>query len=155
MSSTDSPTLLFDVRARRAEPCIAYAALGAGALTPWLFPPVSLFWTLYASATLALVLWAGLRRVGWVHSPRRLSSVSWSADGRWRLTCADGRDYEAKLQPATRVFPWGAWLSFQVDDAPLRRCSLLLLRADVRELRRLLVRLRVDGSHVADPVVAP
>lgn len=142
-----SPPLVLDVSKRRLESGLAVAALALAALTPWMLasrPSSALFATAAVSVCLVYV---GLRRAGWLVAPNRIVRVAWLADGRWRLTTRRGETLECELRHDSRVTPSCVWLRFRCVQAPRRVFTLLLARSDgaAEELRRLIVRLRIDG----------
>lgn len=104
-----------------------------------------------ASAILVATLGGGFWYAGWIgRGSRRLKAVCWLQDGRWLLMDEANRVVAAKLHADTRVFARCVWLHWAgadpARDGRLRR-SLLLAAGDIAdsELRRLLVRLRIEG----------
>jgi hypothetical protein len=148
MSSRSSPTLIIDVRARRAEGVIVVCTLAVAVLSPWLLtslaPPAALSAGIVAFSGLAI----GFRRAGWLGGLRSLETLSWISDGRWVLVDRAGAHIEATLGAGTRVGPGLVWLRWRVSNSgfPLVR-TLLLTDRDLpaQTLRRLVVRLRIDG----------
>lgn len=151
MSSQGSPALDLDVHARRAERRVAMLVLMTGVLAPWLLQ-VTIPTSLLLSASAAIGLSYGFRQAGWLAGPRRLVRITWLGDRRWFLTDARGLRREATLLPDTRRGPGCVWLRWRLVDAPDVH-SMLLVRTDLatHELRRLLVRLFVDGMSPAQP----
>lgn len=157
MSSQGLPTLELDVRSRRAETFAAVLLTILAATVPWLFTglPTSLASAL--SLASAVVVPVGFWRAGWIGRQRKIIRIVWQAGGRWLLTNAHGRTDEAVLRADTRISTRAIWLRWDVQldrpgtwaSVPLR--SMLLAAGDLPEpdLRRLFVRLRVDGSRPA------
>src|SRR5687768_3315603 len=130
MSLPDSATLIrpmtIDVRARRTERRLGVLALLAVALTsalatltPMLGAPVlgtPLFGATMLGTTLVLAavsIGLGLWRQGWLGGKRRLTAISWLADGRWLLADADHASMSADLRADSRV--GGRWLWLRWD----------------------------------------
>jgi toxin CptA len=87
----------------------------------------------------------------WVHVARRapwsVASATWDADGRWQVVQRRGREIEARLSPATFVSTWLVVLSLR--SGALGRIPLPLFpdALDPEVLRRLRVRLRLEGGR--------
>ena len=145
MSSSGSPKLDIQVHERRAERWIAMTGSVLALLLPWL---MELQGTALALTGLlsAGVVAAGFYQAGWWSGPHRIQRVIWDADGYWLLLDASGRTREVQLAADTRTGPGCVWLRWQTA-APR---SLLLLPCDASadELRRLVVRLRIDRYAV-------
>jgi hypothetical protein len=161
MSSTSSPTLTLDVRSRHTERAVAGCAIVAGASAPLLMAPLLMAWggllpMAVPGACLGLILWLGFRRLGWLGARNRLIRLAWRADGSWLLTDSNQRAVEARLRGDARIGRSWVWLRWDAT-APtvLRLRTMLLTRADLGapELRRLIVRLRLegDGRHSPGP----
>jgi len=154
MPLPESPRLDIDVRQRRAERWIAVISTSLAPALPWLLLD-SLAGVRWASAAasagllIALILGAGFHRAGWLAGSRRIARMVWSADGFWVLIDTAGRAREACLAADTRIGPGCVWLRWQTPDSH----SMLLLPGDAPpdQLRRLLVRLRIDRQQ-ADAV---
>lgn len=152
MSSTSSPPLHCEVHSRRTERRVATVALTAGALAPFMagLPgDVSMLCALAAT----LLIGSGLRRAGWLRPEGGIAAMSWLADGRWLLTDRRGRAVEGVLRSESRVGRRGVWLRWDVSTHEsgrpgVARRSLLLAGGDMpaNELRRLIVRLRLEGA---------
>ncbi|MGH8177119.1 MAG: hypothetical protein ACREV5_12735 [Steroidobacter sp.] len=148
MSSTSSPTLIIDVRARGAERSVVAGTLVLAAFAPWILttpPPLGAFFLSLVS--LLLLTW-GFGRCGWLPGRRRIETVSWVADNRWILTDGSGSTSEATLGPGSRVGRRMIWLQWRPMGAVLGHTHSILLTAfDIPEqdLRRLGVRLRIEG----------
>lgn len=145
MSSTSSPTLICDVRARRAERCVALLALTASAVGLSLvtsFSPLTLC-ALFAIS--GVLLCCGLHRAGWLGA-RRIASFAWSSDGRWQLIDGRGVATHVRLRSDSRVGSRWVWLRWDTSERWSTR-SLLIFAGDVCEgdIRRLAVRLRIEG----------
>lgn len=156
MSSPSSPPLTLDVGARRAERRVAYVAMTMAVLAPWPLP-LSAAVSLAISAALACALCIGFRSVGWFDPSLRIVRISWLADGRWMLWDGDGGASECELRPDTRVGRGIVWLSLRSTAVPGRNFYMLLMRRDgsLDELRRLIVRLRLDGARNLGRIAAP
>jgi hypothetical protein len=146
MSSTSSPTLLCDVRSRRAEPAVALLALAAGALGPSLVTSLDTTTACAVSLISTSLILLGLWRARWVGA-RRIVAVAWLSDGRWLLTDSRGATIEAALLGDSRVGGHWAWLRWSSGNSIRCTSSLLLAAGDISsgDLRRLIVRLRIDG----------
>jgi hypothetical protein len=145
MSSPSSPTLLCDVRSRRAERTVALLALLAGALGPSLVTSLDTTAAWVISTFCVSLVWLGLWLAGWIGA-RRIVGVTWMSDGCWRLTDGRGTTVDAVLRGDSRVGSHWAWLRWTIPGSFGRRSPVLLLvTGDVsaNELRRLLVRLRI------------
>jgi hypothetical protein len=143
------------------EKRVAVLGLCCAATAPWL---MSQGWhALFLAAAVLGSCWVGFRRAGWWAGERRISRVSWSAEGSWLLTDSQGRHYVAALRAETRITSGLVWLRWdtraQVDGGAVRAGkqgihSMLLTSGDIprSQLRRLCVRLRLSGynSSVAD-----
>jgi hypothetical protein len=148
MSSTSSPTLIIDVRARRAEAVVVSCTLAIAALSPWLLTSLARAVALSTGLVAFSVLALGFRLAGWLGGKRSIDTVSWVSDGRWFLANRAGAPFEATLRAGTRVGPGLVWLQWRSSSAgfPLVRTMLLTDRdLPAQDLRRLVVRLRIDG----------
>jgi hypothetical protein len=125
---------------------VALAALAGSGLAPYLLTGLAPWGAcLLSAACLSIVGW-GLHRAGWLgRHARRLAAFAWLPDGRWVLTHQHNETTQAVLGPQSRVSRHGVWLSWQ-GAAP---GPLLLGRCDIpaNDLRRLVVRLRIEGSR--------
>lgn len=155
MSSTSSPTLTCDVHARRADRCVALLAPAAGAVGMSLVTSFDTLTTCMLLPTSVFLICGGLWRARWIGA-RRIASFTWLADGRWQLTDRGGASTEATLRKDSRVGSHWVWLRWQAGDRSWNGSSLLLNAGDVsaHELRRLVLRLRIDGSSRNTPVTA-
>lgn len=149
MSSQGSPTLELDVRRRRWERPIAATALVVVAAMPWLLGWRVSLWLPFAVSVLLPVA-AGLHRAGWLGGRACLRRAVWRSDGRWLLVDGRGRSCEAQLRTDTRVGGAYVWLRWDAD----RTRSMLLVHGDLAapELRRLIVRLRMESVAPAAAV---
>jgi hypothetical protein len=143
MSSRDSPPLNLNVGKRRAEGwcatlLIALAVLTVALLTQGAYAAAGLWLALAGAGPLAY----GMRRATWF-GPRRLVRIAWLADGRWELAEGTSAPFEATLRADTRVGSHYVWLRWDTDIVR----SMLLFHGDLTEadLRRLIVRLRIEG----------
>jgi hypothetical protein len=166
MSLQGSPTLVLDVGNRRAEKRVAAvcALLAAAAAfislntVPANVPMVASIPIALAAAAVAL---AGFRNAGWIDRRRRIQRIVWQADGRWCLIGAGpgpgpgpgpGQGQaEGILHGSSRVGARYAWLRWDVQSpqfGPGAVRRVLLVAGDVSEpdLRRLVMRLRIDGA---------
>jgi hypothetical protein len=152
MSSTSSPALTIDVRARRAERVVALGVSALAAFAPWLMTELTAgAASVAAVATGALALW-GFRRAGWLGGGRSIARITWTSERRWILE-AGSRASEATLTSGTRVGRTVLWLQWRTEG-DLRR-TLLLAWGDLpdEELRRLVARLRIEGARPAAVLV--
>lgn len=140
--------LTIDVRGRRCERLLGmFALLAVAVVAAWLEwqPLHGAMFFLAASA----VVGSGLWWQGWLGGQRRLTNVSWLADGQWLLADARHSRMAAQLLEASRVGSRWLWLRWQVTGSSRpRRRSLLLVQGDVAvfDLRRLSVRLRLEPT---------
>ncbi len=144
MSSRSSPSIAIDCRPPlAARPAILLACLAAG-LIPWLVPAGP--WTVPASLACAMAVFCGFLASGWLGGPRALAIVFWLPEGGWWLTSRNGSGEVAKLLPDSRVFTHWLWLRW---NGPSGRRQALLLRRSVEAdaVRRLAMRLRLQGAH--------
>lgn len=149
MSLPNSSTLTIDVRARQLEYRVAWLALFAAGLTPWLLTALEPGIAAAASAVGVAVVARGLRHAGWMpHAAHRLTGIRCLADGRWLLTDASSRTVEGLLvRSDARVVSRCVWLRWRtVGETRQRTHSLLLGPYDLpqAQLRRLIVALRMD-----------
>ena len=95
------------------------------------------------AALTALVVATGLARAGWLGGRDRIERIVWSSDGSWLLADAQGRSFEGTLRDDSRVGNHLVWLRWNAS----RTRSMLLVSGDIAtaELRRLVVRLRLEG----------
>lgn len=149
MSSTSSPTLIPEVRVRRCDAVAATLTIVAGCAGPFLIDVLAFTDGLLLGVAMGALLIRGFVRAGWLGSANRIQTVVWAADGRWVLTDARGRRFDAVLDGSSRVWPDILWLRWQCADG--LRPSMLLTRLDLApsELRRLVVRLRLDRMQRA------
>jgi toxin CptA len=79
--------------------------------------------------------------------PWAVREANWASDGTWHLTMASGDSVEARLLPSTYVTGPLLVLGFRCGGWLARARSLVLLpdSVDADVLRRLRVRLRLDG----------
>lgn len=163
MSLQGSPTLVLDVGNRRAEKrvaavCALLAAAAAAFISLNTVPanvPPNL--TMMASIAIALAAaaaaLAGFRNAGWIDRRRRIQRIVWHADGRWSLIGPGPGQLQAEgiLHGDSRVGARYAWLRWDVQPrrfGPSAVRRVLLVAGDVSEpdLRRLVMRLRIDGA---------
>lgn len=149
MSSTGSPTLIIDVRGRRAESVFAALTIALGAAAPWLIDAASPAFAALCTVCCGGALAWTFRRQGWLGGRRRIVRVSWTSEGRWILTEAAGHGVECVLDPGTRVARALVWLRWRLEENPSVRRSLLLTAGDATssDMRRLIVRLRSDAAR--------
>jgi hypothetical protein len=102
--------------------------------------------TLAGGALGTLIAGLGLRRAGWLGGGGRIRHLTWLSEGGWLLRDAAGRRWSGSLRGQTRVAGGWVWLSWRLDNRRAR--SLLLVPGDIssEELRRLVVRLRIEGA---------
>lgn len=147
---------MIDVRARRAERVLGVFALlgltGAGML---LLPPFS-FLSAGSFMVVTAALIAGLWLHGWLGGARRLARIAWLPNGQWQLRDARHTDVIAELRADSRFGARWLWLRWNAESAWPRRPSMLLVHGDLptADLRRLIVRLRLDGC-AQPPVSSP
>jgi hypothetical protein len=100
-----------------------------------------------AGLLIALAMSGGFYRAGWLAGPERIARVVWSGEGFWVLLDSAGRAREAHLVADTRIGPGCVWLHWRAPDS----YSMLLMPGNLpsEQLRRLLVRLRIDRQEAA------
>lgn len=138
----------------------AVLAIGLAATAPWLMGQGWQALILAIAATSSC--WWGFRRAGWLEGGRRISRVSWRAEGHWLLMDSQGREYAASLRADTRVTAGLVWLRWNtqatVENGAVRAGkqsgarSMLLTLGDIpqSQLRRLCVRLRLSGYNSSE-----
>lgn len=111
--------------------------------------PLSTYLGVALVAVAAICLVHGLRRYVLLWSPRSVTALIFDCDGVWSLEFGDGSVFDATLRPGALIHPRLMVLSF--------RCSrwggsVLLIgdNADPDQVRRLRVRLRLNGGSGAD-----
>ncbi len=122
---------------------------------PWLLPLAWPWATLVSVAVLISLLWQWRRRPELAGPP---VALLWDRQGRWYWRLGE-EERELRLLGDTYVTPWLVVLNFTAidDDSRFRwlprRESLLLWpdSIDPERLRRLRVRLRIDGVEVGEP----
>jgi toxin CptA len=119
------------------------------ALAVLLLLPTPWYWR--GAAALSVI--GSLLYQAWVHllhrGPGAVRAASWGADGTWTLSLATGGELEARLAPSTFVGTSLVVLNFRCGR--WRRYALVLLsdNLDATLLRRLRVRLRLNGGDDA------
>ena len=110
----------------------------------WLLPLAAL-WRLLIGLMVLLSLALGLGGPVWHRWPWDLAQAIWHADGRWTLTLAAGREVEGRLLGSSYVSPALVVLNFRSGRWRNRSLVLLPDNLDPDLLRRLRVRLRLEG----------
>ena len=152
MSSRDSPALTLDVAGRQADRLCVLALFGllasAAALVGMRDPAVGLCLGTIGPVVIGYGLW----RARWI-GLQRLGRIVWLSDGRWQLAEMGGRVFEATLRGDSRAGSLYVWLRWDAEIV----YSMLLFRGDLTEpaLRRLIVRLRIDGSRSSREAPTP
>jgi len=97
----------------------------------------------------ALLAWLWFRRAHSSARPAAVASITWTADGAWRLRLRSGEVVGARLGPGTRVLRGSILFHWQT---PLGVERLWLTRVDVgaTALRRFAARLRSARELSAD-----
>ena len=152
MSSPNSPPLNLELRAPRLEAWIACVAVMMAAVVPLVFLP----WMagVACSVLAAGLIYSGFASTHWLAPAHQIARVSWLADGRWVVEEFTGTVTECELRRGSRVFAHAAWLCLDPSDASRKPLHLLLTSFGLRhpsELRRLILRLRLDGARSASP----
>ena len=149
-SSTLTPTLMIDARSRRTETWVAILTVLAAALSSALLH-LSPATAAVTAIAMAGVIAVGFGRSGWLGGENRIETVSWVADGRWFLGDRRGRSFEVALEGGTRAACGAVWLRWSNAHGRRPRYSMLLAPGDLpsEDLRRLIVRLRIEGSRAA------
>jgi hypothetical protein len=157
MSSRTLPPVVLELARGRSQSrcvvlCLAASALGPALLVLWL----GWAWTLGLCLMTSLLTALAFHRAGWLGASRHVARAIWRADGSWDLVGTQGQHVEARLAADTRMSPYALWLRWDVQPSlpsgrlP-RRPAAMLMPSDLPggDFRRLLVRLRVDGSECA------
>jgi hypothetical protein len=151
MSLPGSLTLTLDAQTRRAERAVAAIALLAGAAAPCLIFSLAPAAFVYAACCVGVLAW-GCYRAGWLGARHRIVAATWHADSRWTLSIGFAQPVDAVLLGDSRVTPGCVWLRWRTPERPWPRLrSMLLIASDLPsgELRRLGIRLRLEGSDSA------
>jgi hypothetical protein len=139
---------MIDVRARRAEGVVAACTLALALGSPWVLTSLTPAVALSAGIVAFLGLALGFRFAGWLGGAGSIEALSWISDGRWFLVSRAGLQIEAVLEAGTRVGPGLVWLRWRPlnPEFPFVRTMVLTDRdLPAQTLRRLVVRLRIDG----------
>jgi hypothetical protein len=130
---------------------LALAACAATALLMGPDTPVASGVALAAAGA----VWAGLWSAGWLGGRHRIVRVTWLSGGGWRLTDQAGSNHVASLRADARVVGRWLWLSWRIEDRATRRLFLGPGDLAAADLRRLIVRLRVEGVSPASVAGVP
>lgn len=161
MSSRTLPPLVLELTRGRGQrrcvaTCLAASVLGPALALQWLGSG----WTLVVCLMTSVLTALAFHRAGWLRTSRRLEQAVWQPDGSWTLTGIRGQRVEGHLAADTRMSPYAVWLRWDVEPSGSsrhlpRRPVALLMPSDLPggDFRRLLVRLRVDGSECAPVAV--
>jgi hypothetical protein len=154
MSSTSSPSLRLDVRARRSERWLALALIALAAIIPSFFGVASGV-ALAASLVAAVVALYAMRREGWLNARDPIDTITWRSAGEWELGARGGTQWVCELGRASRATSGAVWLCLRESDGR-RTWRFLLTPSDLSadDFRRLYVRLRLDGARVRDVAAA-
>ena len=154
MSLPDSPLIRTDVLDRRSEPWVVAVSLCAACLCPigTVGESGPVLRTMLALAAVGL-LWRLWWHTGWLGGVRRVRRGVWSPDGYWTLDFADGGTAEARLTSATRCVGPIVLLAWRTDRGRAYVLVTGALRAGT-EFRRLVARLRLEGSEAGRSVAA-
>lgn len=152
MSSPNSPPLILELRAPRVEACLAWLAVMMAAVVPPLFLP----WIAGAICApfAAGLVYLGFARTHWLSPAQQIARVSWLTDGRWLVEQSAGAIRECELGHGSRVFAHAAWLRLDPSAPSRKPFHLLVTSFGLRhpsELRRLILRLRLDGVRRPSP----
>ena len=152
MSSPNSPPLTLELRAPRLEAWIACVAVIMAALVPLAFLP----WMagVVCGVVAAGLMYSGFASTHWLARAHQIVRVSWLADGSWLVEESTGTVRECELRRGSRVFAHAAWLCLDTSGSSRKPLHLLLTSFGLRhpsELRRLILRLRVDGVRSPSP----
>jgi hypothetical protein len=143
-----------EVAQRRVD---RYVAAACVLLTAWAAPAIAMAarlpWQVLplVSVLAAAVTAGGFWKAGWLGWRPRLRRIAWQVDGGWLLTDFSGATRHAELRGDSRLGAGCAWLRWDMQPGAgsvwARTCTLLLVPGDVSapDLRRLQVRLRIDG----------
>jgi hypothetical protein len=147
MSSTSSPSLRLDVRARRAERWLALALIALAASIPSLFGLASAAALPVSLAAAAVALYA-VRREGWLGVREAVESITWRSAGEWELGTRGGRQVLCELGRGSRATSGAIWLCLR-ESGRRHTWRFLVTPFDLPgdEFRRLFVRLRLDGAR--------
>jgi hypothetical protein len=152
MSSPNSPPLNLELRAPRLEAWIACVAVIVAALAPLAFLPGMA--GVACGVLAAGLVYSGFASTHWLAPAHQIARVSWLSDGRWVVEESTGTVRECELRRGSRVFAHAAWLCLNPSGSSRKPFHLLLTSFGLRhpsELRRLIVRLRLDGVGAPSP----
>jgi hypothetical protein len=135
MSSRNSPTLILDVRERRAERRAAWLVLVAAGWAVMLLGAVPSWIQLLAAGALGAVAF-GLWRAGWIGSSHRIVRL---------------HGLPEKLSADTRVVRNAVWLRWTGTAGRKRSMVLVCRDMPAGQLRALCVRLRTQALERALP----
>jgi hypothetical protein len=102
----------------------------------------------------AALIYSGFAGTHWLAPAHQIARVSWLADGRWVVEESTGAVSECELGRGSRVFAHAAWLCLEPSGSSRKPLHLLLTSFGLRhpsELRRLILRLRLDGVRSPSP----
>ena len=111
--------------------------------------PLAAAWRLLLGLGVLLSLVLGLGGPIWHRWPWDLAQAAWHGDGRWTLTLGSGREVEGRLLGSTFVSPALVVLNFRSGRWRTRSLVLLPDNLDPDLLRRLRVRLRLEGRPIS------
>jgi hypothetical protein len=152
MSSPNSPPLNLELRAPRLEAWVAYVAVTVAALAPLAVLP----WMtgVVCGVLSAGLIYSGFASTHWLAPAQQIARVSWLADGRWVVEESSGTIMECELRRGSRVFAHAAWLCLEPSKCSHKALHVLLTSFGLHhpsELRRLILRLRLDGVRSPSP----
>lgn len=132
---------------RRLALLLGGTHLGALMLLPFLPLPVVL--QLGIGAVIALSLRHALGRYAFLSASPAITGLLWDAKGVWVLETRGGSQLAAQLQTDSVVQPGLVILNFRLEERGRRSVVMLADSADPESLRRLRVRLRLEGCSSA------
>jgi hypothetical protein len=155
MSSTASPVIDLDcspgpLHRTTSAAVVVILVLAWSSMMRGPFAPAL---TLFVGGVSLAVVAIGLLSRGWIGSRCPVRRATWTSTGLWYVIAADGRTYEAILQPYSRILPMMLWLHWR--SGPLRFQAFLFgadLPPDVR--RRIRARIRFEAAapaHAFEP----
>ncbi len=155
MSSTASPVIDLDCSPHRLHRGVSAAVLVILVLLclSMMAGPFAPAPTLAVGSIGLAVVAMGLLSRGWIGARCLVRRATWTSTGLWYVVAADGRRYEAILQPHSRILPMVLWLHWR--SGPLRFQAFLFgadLSPDVR--RRIRGRIRFEAAapaHAFEP----
>jgi hypothetical protein len=117
--------------------------------------PLGWYWRLGLAAAVLAGLAYGICAHVLYLAPWTVREATWGPDGTWTLALVSGRRVDARLLPSTYVTRGLQVLNFRTGRLRTRTLTLLPDAVDGDLLRRLRVRLRLEGARTLSDTDAP